>query len=75
MERNCQNCDHVGNDRVLLMGGGISEHEGVLVCRRYPPVFRIVNRFDKIDSETSWPRVAAGDRCGEFTPKVGSATE
>ena len=69
MERNCQSCDHVGNYRILLLDGTINEHEGMLICRRYPPVFAIVNRFDKIESEVRWPSVTATDRCGEFTPK------
>ena len=69
LERNCQNCDHVGNHRALLLDGSINEHEGMLVCRRYPPTFAVVNRFDRTESEAMWPRVAATDRCGEFTPK------
>ena len=53
----------------MLIDGSISEREGMLVCRRYPPAFAIVNRFDKTESEAKWPRVAATERCGEFAPK------
>lgn len=73
LERKCENCDHVGNYRVLTMGG---KHEtpGMLVCRRYPPSPTMDYVFDKPRTDFAWPRVHATDRCGEFTPKEHSPT-
>ena len=69
MERNCQNCDHVGTRRLVMADGSVNELEGALVCRRYPPVFFTEYTFDQPRSTAGWPNVVASDRCGEFTPK------
>ena len=69
MERKCENCDHVGNDRFIVAGGGRQELPGSLVCRRYPPRVVIEHQPDRTSATTKWPNVDADDRCGEFTPK------
>ena len=76
MERNCQNCDHAGQNRVIVSGG--TRHEtGGLVCRRYPPSVGTHQLFNdhKMELTSTWPSVHAEDRCGEFTPRQESATE
>lgn len=71
MERKCENCDHAGRNRVIVMDG--TRHEtGGLVCRRYPPSVGPHQPFSdhRMELTSQWPSVHADDRCGEFTPKV-----
>ena len=76
MERNCGNCDHVGNYGTLTIDGGRHEPGGMLVCRRYPPSVGTHQTFEQspLSLTSMWPRVIAEDRCGEFTPRVETPT-